>query len=297
MKPMTIKYLALLFILLFTQPGHASASTESNQKDFLWKVKSERATVYLMGSIHLLKKEVYPLDRRIEEAFAASDFVVVEADINSTSNLDVQKLVDRAFYPVQESLEKKVSRETYEIAKEEFARHGITPQLMNRQRPWFLALTLTSLTLMQMGFDPEYGIERHFLSKAGRKKILELESLEYQIDLLSGFSDREQESFLLYTIKDLKLLAREAEALVHAWKSGDAEGIESILSKDTAEDGSLSIIYDKLMYERNTSMAGRIEEYLRNEGTYFVIVGAGHLVGKRGIIGIMKRKGYLPEQL
>ena len=170
-------------------------------------------------------------------------------------------------------------------------------EVINKQRPWFLALTLTSLETLKLGFDPRYGIDNYFLSKATGKKILELESFDYQIGLFSELSDKDQELFLLYTLKDLNVLKQELDGLIKAWTSGDTKGMELILTKSLEEDKRLSRIYEKLVYERNRSMASKIEDYLKKEETYFVMVGAGHLIGNQGIIEILKGKGFLVEQL
>jgi len=159
-------------------------------------------------------------------------------------------------------------------------------------------MTLVALESLKLGFDPNYGIDKYFLSKAeGKKKILELESLDYQIDLLSHFSDKEQELFLIYTLKDLNIMEQELDKLTQAWTTGDTKGMESILTRSVSEDKRLSPIFEKLIYERNRKMVSKIEDLLRTKETYFVIVGAGHLVGNRGIIEVLKGKGYFVEQL
>jgi uncharacterized protein YbaP (TraB family) len=169
---------------------------------------------------------------------------------------------------------------------------------MNKQRPWFLAMTLEALESLKLGFDPNYGIDKYFLSKAeGKKRVLELESIDYQLNLLSSFSDKDQELLLLYTLKNLRLLERELEQLSRAWTSGDTKSMESILTRSVSEDKRLFSIFEKVVYERNRKMASRIEGFLQTKEAYFVIVGAGHLVGDRGIIEILKGKGYLVEQL
>jgi uncharacterized protein YbaP (TraB family) len=252
----------------------------------------------VLGSIHFFKKEAYPLHRKIESAFDQSEVLVVEANVNDIARLDIEKLVESAMYLGPETLERHVSAETYELIKKETGRLGIPLELINRQKPWFLALLLESLELLKLGFDPNYGIDKYFLSRAtGKKKIVELESLDYQIDLLSKFSDQEQELFLLYTVKDLRVLRQELDRLTQAWISGDAKGMESMMTRGFAEDRRMSSIYEKLILERNRSMASKIEEFLRNKEIYFAVVGAAHLVGDQGIIEILKGRGYLVEQL
>jgi len=298
MREKAIRFLPIFLIFfLFSSSIYARDAVFRNQKNFLWKVQSKTGTVYMLGSIHLLKKEIYPLNEKIENAFDKSNVLVVEANINDIGQIDVQKLIESVLYPENESLKNHVSRETYEMIKKEFGGLGLPPEFINKQKPWFLALTLTSMELIKLGFDPNYGIEVHFLSKASKKKILELESLDYQINLLSRFSDKDQELFLLYTLKDLNTLSRELDKLIQAWTSGDTKTMESIISKSITEDKRMFSVYEKLIYERNRNMVSRIEEFLKTKETYFVIAGAGHLVGNKGIIEILRRKGYRVEQL
>ena len=268
------------------------------QKSFLWRVQSKRSTVYILGSIHLLKKDIYPLSRTIENAFEKSDYLAVEADINEIGRLNIQKLMESAFYSGNDTLEKHVSRSTFDTIKEQTESLGLPVEFVYNQKPWFLGLTLSSLELMKSGYDPNYGMDKYFLSKAaGTKKILELESLDYQIDLLSSLNDDEQELFLLYTLKDLKILTQKVDKLVEAWQSGAAESMEKTVTKSFTEDRRFSGIYDKLIHKRNRNMALKIEGFLKTNGTCFVVVGAAHLLGDRGIVQLLKGRGYSVEQL
>jgi uncharacterized protein len=288
----------LLFFIIFTAHfiGFIDYAIAQNH-NFLWKVRSETNTVYILGSLHFMKKEAYPLDRRIEDAFNASDVLVVEANINDIARIDMQKLIDTAFYVGDDTLENHVSAETYALVKKEYDKLGIPLWIVARQKPWFLALTLTSFELTKLGFDPNYGIEMHFTAKASEKKIEELESFEYQINLLSGFSDHEQEMFLLSTMKDIQSFKAEADSLLNAWKTGDTNRLESIAMKSMSDDKRLTSVNEKLIYQRNRNMTSKIEAFLKKKETCFVIVGAGHLVGDRGIIELLKSKGYTIEQI
>lgn len=297
-KKIVNSLLIFVFIFLFNSFISVQNAISNTKKNFLWKVQSKTNTLYILGSIHSLKKEMYPLNKKIEDSFDKSDVLVVEANINDIGQIDIQRLLETAFYSGNETLEKHVSRETYELVKKEFGGLGVPLELINKQKPWFLALTLTSLELLKLGFDPNYGIDIYFLSKAtGGKKIKELESIDYQINLFSKFSDDDQELFLLYTLKDINVLGRELDKLMEAWTSGDTKSMESIISKSITEDRKMSLIYEKIIYERNRNMAARIEELLKTKETHFVIVGAGHLIGNKGIIEILRGKGYDVEQL
>ena len=296
-KPTTL--LSVFFVLIFASfVLSVQDALCQSQKSFLWKIQSEANTVYVLGSLHFAKREIYPLRQEIENAFDQSDFLVVEANVNDIRKADVQKLVETALYPANDTLEKHLSAETYERVKKEIAGAGIPPELINKQKPWFLAMTLVALEIVKLGLDPNLGIDKYFLSKAeGKKKILELESLDYQIDLLSGLSDKDQELFLLYTLKDLNIMEQELDKMIQAWTSGDTKAMESLMTRSVSEDKRLSSIFEKLIYGRNKKMASKIESFLKTKETYFVIVGAGHLVGNQGIIELLKREGYRVEQL
>jgi len=269
-----------------------------SQKNFLWRIQSKTNTVYVLGSLHLSKKEIYPLNQKIESAFDQSNVLAVEANINDIKKIDIQKLMESAFYPGNDTLEKHVSPETHEWVRKETSGLGIPIELINKQKPWFLSMTLVALETLKLGLDPNLGIDKYFLSKAeGKKKILELESLDYQINLLSNLSDKDQELFLVYTLRDLKIMEQEVNKLIQTWSSGDTKGMESILTRSASEDKSLSPIFEKLIYERNRKMVLKIEDFLGTKETYFIIVGAGHLVGDQGIIEILRGKGYIVEQL
>jgi uncharacterized protein YbaP (TraB family) len=299
MTKQTIK-LSLLFsfLLIFLCAVFAQDSLSQSKKNFLWKVQSKTNTVYVLGSIHYLKQELYPLDEKIEKAFDQSNILGVEANVDGLGKLDVQKLVEKAFYSGDETLEKHLSPEAYELVKKQLTELGASLEAANKYRPWFLALSLASIEITKLGFDPNFGIDRYFLSKAAeKKKIVELESLEYQINLFSALSEKDQELFLLYTLKDIKVLEQELDKLIKAWTAGDVNGIDSIMTRSIKEEKKLIPIYEKLVVERNKKMVSKIEEYLKEKETFFVVVGAGHLVGNQGIIELLKGKGFILEQL
>jgi uncharacterized protein YbaP (TraB family) len=302
MKDNSSKLLAIILGLIFLSLViFVQDVLSQSKKSFLWRVQSKTNTVYILGSIHFLKKKMYPLNEKIERAFERSDILVVEATINDIKKEDIQKLIGKVFYQGDDLLEKHVSTETFELLKNELDSLNLPIEIVNKQRPWFLALTLASLETLKLGFDPNYGIDKYFLSKAKEKKrIMELESFDYQINLFSQLSEKDQELLLLYALKDIHMFKQdkqELDKLIEAWTSGDTKGVESTLTRSLSEDGRLVPIYEKLVYERNRKMASKIEDFVQAKETYFVIVGAGHLVGNRGIIEILKEKGHLLEQL
>jgi uncharacterized protein len=298
MRNNTRRLLPLFSLLCWiAAPLNMGEALGQEGKNFLWKVQSEASTVYLFGSIHLLKKENYPLSQAIETAFEKSDILVVEANIQDQGKVNPQAIMEKGLYPPDDSIAEHLSPETYEILKKETAKLSLPPEFFRMQRPWLLSMTLEAMELLKLGYDPRYGADYYFLSKAsGRKKILELESVDEQVNLLAGLSEREQELLLLLTLKDLQTAAREVDQAVRAWKSGDTKGMEAVMRKSFKDDPKLAPIHEKLIVERNRKMVSAVEEYLQKKGTYFVVVGAGHLTGDRGIIEELRKKGYPVEQ-
>jgi uncharacterized protein YbaP (TraB family) len=207
-------------------------------------------------------------------------------------------MINNAFYQDGSTLEKHVSKETYDMTVKKINELGLPLEIFQNTKPWFVSLAVTIMDLQKLGLDPEHGIDKYFLKKAeNKKKIVELESFEYQINLLNSFSDAEQELFLVSTFSDLEFLKREINEILKAWNTGDTRTMESFVSKSLQDNPGMLPIYEKFIFERNKNMASKIEGYLKTKEHYFVVVGAAHLVGKDGIIEILKRKGYLVEQL
>lgn len=296
MKKRFHSLLSIFFLLsLMSFPEREALSEEG--KSFLWKVESGASTVYILGSIHFLKKENYPLSQKIESAFEKSDILVVEANVQDQGKMNTQAIMEKALYPANESIADHLSRESYEFLKGEASKLGLPLEVIDKQRPWFLSIVLDAMELMKLGYDPSYGVDNYFLSKAtGRKRILELESLDEQLHLLSNLSEKDQELLLTLSLKDLQNADQEANKLVQAWKTGDTSGMEAVITKSLREDPKLVPIYGKLIYERNRRMVSKIEGYLKGNGTYFVVVGAGHLIGEKGIVETLGKKGFRVEQ-
>ena len=287
-----------VMLLLFASWSNA-AGNAGNGKSFLWKVDGKRGAVYLFGSVHLSRADSYPLPHQIEDSFDKATTLALEADPGTAIGEEAQqRMVLSALYPGDDTLRQHLSKETYDLAAHELERLGLSIEQFAKSKPWFLAMTIDVLELQQLGYSPEYGVDLYFADKARRKKkIVELESFDSQINLLNGFSDREQELFLLYTIKDLASIRDEMDELMRAWRTGDTKSMEQIVTKALTDYPETGPIYEKLYYQRNREMSGRIEQFLKAGESCFVVVGAAHLVGKEGIIELLKRKGYRVEQL
>jgi hypothetical protein len=290
--------LVICLALLLTSVSAVFAQAGAQQKkDFLWALKTDRATVYLLGSFHLLKSEAYPLDKNMEAAYRDCRRIVFEADIDGVNAPEFQsRMLTQGLYPEGQTIEQNISKETYGLLEKRLSEVGLTTAQVSRFKPWFCALTLVVLELKKMGFDPQYGLDRYFFKKAQRdgKEMLFLETLDFQMALFSELRSVEAEALLRQTLKDLDVVETMLPDMVSAWKDGDAARFESSMNisfKDYPD------IYDRFITQRNRKWAGTIEQLLAQGGTTLVVVGAGHLVGSKNLLQLLKNKGYNMEQI
>jgi uncharacterized protein YbaP (TraB family) len=300
MKPILKKLFVLFFVTWLSLSALAGQENTNNPgKSFLWQVEGTAGKSYLLGSIHLLKEENYPLKKAIEDAFTQTDVLAVEADV-SDKNLANQgmMLLQKGMYQGEESLKNNLSEKTYQMTEKKLKDLGMDIEGFQKFKPWMVAMTISSLELIKLGYKPNLGIDKYFLEKAaGKKEIAELEGLEFQINLFEGFSKEENDNFLASAIIDAEQTSKEIGTLVKAWTSGDIEQAEKSISENIHKYPELEAVYKKLLDIRNENMVEKIVSYLKSDKKYFVIAGAAHMIGKRGIVQLLSEKGFTVTQL
>ena len=292
-------FVLLVLILLQGVPGFAWLSS-ALAGNLLWKVSGEEGVVYLLGSIHFGTKTMYPLDEAITRAYQSADALVVEINILELDLVTTTRVMSgKGFYTDGTNLQSHISPATWDALAVAAARHNLPLALFQPQKPWLVTMTLSVLELKRNGYDENLGVDQHFLDLANtRKPILELESFAQQIDLLNGLSPEQQEVFLRQTLRDLEQSADFFDAVVHAWQNGDDGHIDALINDQLQQDPSSQEIYRVLLTERNQTMSEKIEQLMADGRTYFVVVGAGHLVGDDGIVKLLDQKpGYSVEKL
>ncbi len=299
------RYIVLFFILTLVLSTSCSEpiETETPQKSFIWEVTSDDTTVYILGSIHVADADLYPLEEVIEDSYKASSNLVVEININDSENLqETQRLLmEKGMYPSGENLEDHITAELYEKLKKrlkELNSSGLFLYSLKMFEPWVVALSISDLEYIELGYDAEHGIDIYFLNKADEdgKNILELETVEFQLDIFDGLPEELQIMMLEDTI-DNPTTREELEELFDAWCVGDTVTMEQILFEENEEDEEYDLLQERLIDERNFQMLTKIEDYLEDDEIYFVVVGAGHLIGDNGIIKLLIQKGYKVNQL
>lgn len=278
-----------------------SGKLKAGSKEFLWKVTSESgATLYLLGTIHVVKPSFYPLPDEMEKALEKSRSLIVEFDVTRADPKKTQELtIRKGVYAPSDSLANHIPPELLAEVQTACAEKGLPFAGIQRMKPWLIGLTLVQMEMERLGYSPKQGIDIHLINKAHAtgKKVSGLETEEFQIDLISGFPADLQEQMLKQSVHDMKELKDDANQLMKAWKDGDEKSMDQLLTKDLKEHPEFIPLQEKLIYDRNIPMAEKLEPYLKGADTFMVAVGSAHLIGEKGICEILRKKGYKVEQV
>ena len=283
-----------LAILLWISPLYAQNRTG---KSCLFKVTASGSTVYLLGSIHYMKAMNYPLQDSIERAFASSSNAVFEVNMAEMDAQETQvMMLSQSVFTDGNTLEKSLSASTYRKLGKKAEELGLDVEMLANFKPWSVAMTLMGLKLNQLGFDPAQGIDRYFYQKAlsTGKRTFGLETVKYQIGLFDSLSPREEEALVDQTLNDFDTMEQEMGEMLLAWTNGEVGDLERMLLKSFGDYPSL---YQKFLVRRNRNWLSQIEVFLTQKKTWFLVVGAGHLLGPDGLVSMLQRKGYLVQQL
>ena len=189
-----------------------------------------------------------------------------------------------------------VEPETWALLERTQAESGQSMFGLRGFRPWFVALTLTTQALERQGFSAANGIDEHFRRAAeGHKRIEALETVEGQLDLFASSSPDAEEQLLRQTLEEIDEYATELDAAFRLWSAGDAPGLDRLMVAPM--QGEYPEMFERLFAARNRAMTERLVEMVKTPGRYFVVVGAGHLVGRVGIVELLGARGIASRQL
>ncbi|HUU91233.1 MAG TPA: TraB/GumN family protein [Phycisphaerae bacterium] len=295
-----IHVLLLLVAGVCAAQALAGDEVKDTGKCLLWRVRSGGATVYLLGSLHFGKPALYPLDPTIEKAFAESECLVTEVNLNPANQRKLDQLTSaRGVYPAGESLERDVAPDTLRRLKEYLESRGMRLADVSRLRPWLVAMTLMQQETVRAGFRADLGLDKCFLkcAVAAKKPILTLETVESQAGIMADGTREEHELALRHMLDQLPDLGEMMTAVTEAWQAGDAEAIDTLSRRYRSDDGRLAPALKRLRDDRNERMARTIEGFLETDKTYFAVVGCMHLVGEKGIVRLLRSRGSRIEQL
>lgn len=256
----------------------------------LWKVADDDTTIYLFGTVHVLPPTTEWFDDRIAGALAASQSIVTELPPSALADpASQQTIMGYAMLPPEKSLRSLLTEEqrgTYEAA---LTKLKIPPAAFDRFEPWFAAMTLSMLPLLQNGYKLDSGVEKVLESKAGTNiERGAVETLESQMKLFDDLPAETQATYLTSVAEKVDEAVPSLDAMVKAWSAGDADRLAELMNEAMKDDPALA---DRLLYARNRTWAQWIDDRLDQPGTVFMAVGAGHLAGSESVQAALAKRG------
>jgi uncharacterized protein YbaP (TraB family) len=273
---------ALLIVLLLSSQALAEQLP-------VWEIAGTSNRVMLMGSIHFLRASDYPLPAGMNAAYEQADQLYMEIDMDGLDPLATQGVLmsmGTGSQPLSESL----SADAYAEANRRATDLGVPLMLFEQFEPWFAALSITQLRMMQLGFDPSWGVETQLMNTAriDGKTISGLETLEQQLGFLDRLDASTQEQFLLQSLEDAATIEQQVDSIVSAWRAGDGAALEALMLEDLNASPELA---DALLVQRNRNWISQIMRLLDQPDNYLVIVGAMHLVGPDSVVAMLEERG------
>jgi len=277
-------------VMLAACPATAGAAEGS----VVWSVQGARNTVYLFGSIHVLRAGDVGLPPAAEAAYDDAEQLVMEIDMDDPAVADPTAMAAQmqhfAQLPAGQSL-RSVLGDDYAAVATSVREAGLDLALLDGYAPWFVGMVVLQLEVARRGFDPAHGIEQQVTDRAvaDRKPILGLETPADQFALLAGLSLPEQKRFLLMTLEETDQTDARLDELLNAWRTGDTATLARALSE---EFEAFPELYRPLTEDRNRAWVEQLAGLLDDRDDYLVVVGALHLVGRNSVVDLLRQRGY-----
>lgn len=270
---------------------------------YLWQIESPTATVFLAGSVHILKPSLYPLPPAYDAAFAAADTLVVEVNVGAVDPTELQaKTTSYATLPNGQRIQAVLPASLAGQLAASLARYGVPLSQVETLKPAFLMNQIVLLRLTSLGYQGEHGVEQHYLGQLGDRRVLELETLDEQLALLFDQPMDLQKQLLIDTLDQEAGIEPLVAGMIAAWFSGNDALFMEMFEAQSGDSELARQFTEQLLDHRNVGMAERIQHYLAsgdvdNPNTYFVLVGAAHLIGENGIVALLKKRGVESTRL
>ena len=263
----------------------------------VWAIRGDHNTLYLAGSVHLLKANESALPAGFERAYGASRSLVMELDLGKIDPAEIAGwMTEHGTLAPGTDLHALLGDERYRRVTAAAQRLGLPMELAGQFAPWVLGLQLLELQYAQLGFDSESGVEQQLehRAEADGKPTGGLETVAEQLGVFEQLSTQEQAKFLDLVVTEMQDVDGDTRAVVTAWRAGDAKQLAGLLSD---EYKSFPSLYRALVTDRNRRWVPEIEKLLQGKENCLVVVGALHLVGAGGLLELLRRDGYQAEQL
>jgi len=269
-------------------------ATEANPA--LWKVKGVHGTVYVFGSIHVMKKDVHWETAKVKDALNSSDVLYLEITGNDEASMQAaQPEILQLGMDQGHPLSTKISKEDVDLLDAAVKTMGIPgEQALEPMQPWLAWATVSVLPMIQAGYDPKSGVDKILEDEvnASKKPVKGLETLTGQLHMLADMPMPMQAQMLHQALVDLPKDVSEIDTMVADWSSGDVEAIGKM------ENDEMKVkypeLYANLLVKRNVQFADQLAGMLKDPatGTVFVTMGAGHLAGPDSVLKMLETRGY-----
>jgi uncharacterized protein YbaP (TraB family) len=262
----------------------------------IWVVKDADTTIYLFGTVHVLKPGLSWFDEAVKAAFDKSDTVVlemIEPDAATMQGLIMKTALAPAGDPALTVKLPEESRASYAAA---LADLGMPAAALDRFQPWFAAMTLSIAPLQKLGYDPNSGAERTITdaAKAANKQIVGLETAEEQLGFFSTLPADTQVKYLANTVKEYNNAGPLLDKMVVQWSSGDPVALGNTMNEEMRK---MPDIAKRLLSDRNARWADWISARMAKPGTVFIAVGAGHLAGTDSVQAYLAKHNLKAERI
>jgi len=284
-------------VLVLLLAGLPAFAVENGHPLSMWQIDGASNSIYLLGSIHMLREKDHPLPSAIYDAYSQAEALIMEIDMDDIDPVADQALAnDLGLIQDGRTLPDLMGAELYAEAESLAEALQIPLKLLDKSEPWYAAINVEMMMLMRIGFNPMHGIEFHLAEIASRdnKEIFGLETTRQQLEILDRLSLPSQRDLLIQTLSDSAELAEVMDDMVDAWRYGDIEFLENNLLAEMQEFDEL---HQAIVVNRNRNWVVRIEELLRENDDYLIVVGALHLVGDQGVPNLLSQRGFDVIQL
>ena len=279
------------------EPASVAAATATTDADpALWVVKDDDTTIYLFGTVHVLKPGLSWFDEAVKDAFDKSDEMMLELVMPEDQAAVAKTMMPLAMDTTGKTIPSRLTADELKAYQAALVSVGVPANAFDSFEPWFPAMTLSVLPLTKLGYDPEQGAEKLLtkFAKDNSKPVAGLETLEEQLGFFDKLPETQQVAFLNALVKDIDKLGPMLDKMVGLWAKGDPDGLAVTMNESMAATPELAQI---LLYDRNARWADQIKTRMDKPGTVFIAVGAGHLAGDKSVQDYLKDRGLTATRI
>lgn len=261
---------------------------------YLWRFQNGAATVYLAGTVHILKESLHPLPPQYEDAYHATKNLVFEVDLSRHHPAEVQQKTLEYAKLSAHSLRQSLPDDTYNRLVQAGMLYGMPVGQMQDFKPMLAFQQLSVMGLIAMGYDPAFGVDHYFgqLGQRQPERILQLETLDLQLSLLFNQPLDVQAAVLKQALDELDDLPAITQDLMSAYFNGDDDTLGALLKNQAGDNPLTKAFHQQLIDQRNRNMTKKVRGYLQTSDSYLVLVGAAHLIGPKGMVALLSKAGF-----